>query len=171
MKNIVLTGLMGSGKTSVGKVLAQKNTEFEFVDIDEQIEKFQNMKIEKIFKNYGERFFRELEASFIKKYSMKSSKIISTGGGACENIKNIEALQERGVLFYLETTPQTLYERLKNDKTRPKLQNTDVLKTLKDLLKKRENNYNLADFSIKTDNRTVEEIADEIIKKYEQFSG
>lgn len=171
MKNIVLTGLMGCGKTSVGKALALKNKDFEFVDIDEQIEKFQNMKIEKIFKNFGEKFFRELEVNFIKKYSMKSSKIISTGGGACENIKNVEALQERGVLFYLQTTPQSLYERLKNDKTRPKLQNTDVLKTLEELLKKREKNYNLADFCINTDNRTVDKIADEIIEKYEQFNG
>ena len=118
MKNIVLVGMMGSGKTTVAKALAQLNSQFEFVDIDVEIEKFQNMKISKIFEKYGERFFRELEDKFVKKFSMKSSKIIATGGGACENMDNIENLQQKSVIFYLKADAQTLYARLKNDKTR-----------------------------------------------------
>lgn len=169
MKNIVLVGLMGSGKTTVAKALNEKFEKFELVDIDEEIEKFQNMKIDKIFKNYGEKFFRELENKFIKKYSMKSSKIISTGGGVCENLQNVEALQQRGVIFYLKAEPKTLYERLKNDKTRPKLQNTDMLLTLETLLKKREKNYNLADFDIDVNDKKIDEIVSEITEKYEQF--
>jgi len=169
MKNIVLVGLMGCGKTTVAKALKKEFEKFELIDIDEEIEKYQNMKIDKIFKNYGEKFFRELEKNFIKKYSMKSSKIISTGGGACENIENVEALQQRGVIFYLKAEPKTLYERLKNDKTRPKLQNTDMLLTLEKLLKMREKNYNLADFDIDVNEKTVDEIVREINEKYEQF--
>ena len=169
MKNIVLVGLMGCGKTTVAKALNEKFEKFELVDIDDEIEKFQNMKIDRIFKNYGEKFFRELENKFIKKYSMKSSKIISTGGGACENIQNVEALQQRGVIFYLKAEPKTLYEMLKNDKTRPKLQNTDMLSTLEALLKKREKNYNLADFDIDVNDKNIDEIVSEITEKYEQF--
>lgn len=169
MKNIVLVGLMGCGKTTIAKELIRNFEDFELVDIDEKIEQFQNMKIDKIFQKYGERFFRELENSFIKKYSMKSSKIISTGGGACENIENVENLQQKSVIFYLKTDVEILYLRLKNDKTRPKLQNTDIKKTLQDLLKKREKNYRLADFDIITDNKEPKEISKEIIEKYEQF--
>ena len=169
MKNIVFVGLMGCGKTTVAEALQKKFDKFEFVDIDDEIEKFQNMKIDKIFKNYGEKFFRELECKFIKKYSMKSSKIISTGGGACENINNIELLQQRGVIFYLKAEPSILYERLKNDKTRPKLQNTDILATLESLLKKREKNYKLADFEIDVNDKNIIEIVREITEKYEQF--
>ena len=68
MKNIVLTGLMGCGKSSVAKAIAQADERFEFIDIDHEIEKFQNMKISKIFEKYGERFFRELEFNFIKPF-------------------------------------------------------------------------------------------------------
>lgn len=169
MKNIVLVGLMGCGKTTVAKALKTRFDKFELIDIDDVIEKFQNMKIDKIFKTYGEKFFRELENKFVKKYSMKSTKIISTGGGACENIDNVEALQQRGVIFYLKATPQTLYQRLKNDKTRPKLQNTDMLQTLENLLKKREKNYELADFEIDVNENNIEQIVEEIAEKYEQF--
>ena len=171
MKNIVLVGMMGSGKTTVAKALAQLNTQFEFIDIDAEIEKFQNIKISKIFEKYGERFFRELEDKFIKKFSMKSSKIIATGGGACENMENIENLQQKSVIFYLRADAQTLYTRLKNDKSRPKLQNENMQETLQNLLDKREKNYQLADFDIDVVDKTVENIANEIMEKYEQFCG
>lgn len=169
MKNIVLIGMMGCGKTTVAKSLAEKYPKFEYIDLDIEIEKFQNMKISQIFQKYGERFFRELEDKFVKKFSMKSSKIIATGGGACEKIENVENLQQRGVIFYLKADAKTLYERLKNDKTRPKLQNSDMLNTLENLIQKRQKNYELADFDIDVTNKTVDEITNEIMEKYEQF--
>ena len=90
MKNIVLVGLMGAGKSSVGKLLAQK-LNLSFVDTDEFIEKQENIKISDIFSKYGEQYFRDLENKVISDLATKTSLVISTGGGSVQNINNLNA--------------------------------------------------------------------------------
>ncbi|MCR4881925.1 MAG: shikimate kinase [bacterium] len=160
-KNIVLVGLMGAGKTSVGKLLSKKY-KLKCVDVDEFMEFSLGMTISEVFSQYGESSFRELEKDAIKVLSQKTDNIISTGGGALENEENIRNLQRNGVLVYLKTSPETLYERVKNQKHRPLLQNENPLGTLENLLNKRENAYMKADFVVETDGKSLENVAKEI---------
>ena len=160
-KNIVLVGLMGAGKTSVGEVLSKKYR-LNFVDIDYIIEINAQMSISQIFSKYGENYFRELEKMTISSCSTKYNTIISTGGGALENQENITNLKKNGILVYLKASPNILYERIKEQGNRPLLQNEKPLKTLIELLKKREKNYLKSDIIIETDNKSIEEIVKEI---------
>ena len=164
-RNIVLIGLMGSGKTTLGKLLSLK-LEMDFIDTDVLIEKEAKKTINEIFEMYGETLFRKLETKTIKTVSKYSDKVISTGGGAVENPKNMENLKKNSVLFYLYAPANELYDRVKNDKHRPLLKTHNPVATLKHLLKKREQFYNQADFVINTVDRPSNEIIDEIIENY-----
>ncbi len=161
-KNIILVGLMGCGKSSVGKVLAGK-TGLELVDTDELIEQQENKTISEIFKINGEKYFRELEYQSAKVLSNKSSMIISTGGGIVENTENMDLLKQNGCVFYLYAPAKELYKRVKNETHRPLLKNPNPLETLSSLLERRAPSYERANFTVNTVNKKVSEIADEII--------
>ena len=165
MKSIVLVGLMGAGKTAVGKILSDK-LGYEFLDTDNIIEQEENCKISDIFSSKGEQYFRELENKLVLRLQNEENKIISTGGGLFQNKENITNLAKNGYIIYLQASPEILYSRIKEDFSRPLLQNTDPLSKLSNLLKKRENNYKLANLTINTENKTINEISDEIIKEY-----
>ncbi len=160
-KNIVLVGLMGAGKTTVGECLAEKY-KLIFTDSDEVIERDTKMSISQIFAERGEAYFRELEKTAISMLSSKNGRVISTGGGALENEENIENLKKNGVLVYLKASPEILYKRIKKQNHRPLLQNEKPLETLRILLQQREKNYLKADIIIETDDKTIEKIVDEI---------
>ena len=165
-RNIALIGLMGAGKTSVGKVLS-KTLDFDFVDIDEIIEQREKQIITEIFKTKGEIYFRELEVSIIKEFSLKHSQVISTGGGAPENPINIISLKENGLLFYLFATVDQLFKRLSGEmNNRPMLFTNNPKTRLKELLTRREPFYLKADHKIDTTNKSVEEISNVILKLY-----
>ncbi|OGH97570.1 MAG: hypothetical protein A2104_03065 [Candidatus Melainabacteria bacterium GWF2_32_7] len=167
-RNIVLIGLMGSGKTTVGNLIAQKLGK-NFIDTDVLIEKEAQMTINEIFQLYGETHFRELESKIIKKLSLDSDQIISTGGGSVENQDNLKNLKETGILFYLKASAKKLFERIKNEDNRPLLKNDDPLKTLEKLLEKREKFYTQANFIISTENKQIDEIVNEIVEKYKKY--
>lgn len=160
-RNIVLVGLMGAGKTTVGELLA-KMYGLVFIDIDKAIERDAGMSISQIFATKGEKYFRELESSAILTFLNKSDSIISTGGGAVENDENLKNLKKNGAIVYLKASPEILFKRIKNENNRPLLKTQNPLETLKNLLNKREKNYLQADIIIETDNKTKEEIAKEI---------
>jgi shikimate kinase len=166
MKNIALIGLMGSGKSTVGKLLAQ-NLNLSFVDSDEEIEKKQNLKITEIFSLKGEDFFRQLETQTLKELCQQTNLLISTGGGAVQKKENLDTLKKFCTIIYLKASPEIIFERIKNDSSRPLLQNENPLQTLKLLLEKREDNYKKADIIIDTNNKTIDEILKEIIKNVE----
>lgn len=163
MKNISLIGLMGSGKSTVGAILAEK-LNLESVDIDTKIEAKIGMEISEIFGQKGEDFFREAESEVLRDLATKSGQVISTGGGAVQNEENLKILKENSTVIYLKTSPEVLFERIKTDTSRPLLQNENPLKTLRELLKKREPQYQKADIIVITDDKTINEIVNEILK-------
>ena len=169
MKNIVLVGLMGAGKTTVGKNLAEKMQK-EFLDTDELIVKEENRSINEIFAKEGEKYFRDLEKNIIAKVSAFSDKVISIGGGALENTENISNLKKNGILFYLRADVEELEKRLQNATDRPLLKNTPMKEKLTELLNKREKNYLLSQKIIDTTEKTIQEITQEIIKDYGTYN-
>lgn len=164
MKNIVLTGFMGTGKSEVSQELS-KVLGWKVIDIDTEIEKSQGMKITGIFKQFGEPRFRDIETEMIKNLSKNKNVIISTGGGAVLRQENMDALRENGVIICLTATPETILKRTSNNNDRPLLQVEDPLKKIRELLKFRMPYYEKVDIMIDTENKTPLEIAEEIIEK------
>jgi len=168
-KNIVLTGLMGSGKTTIGKILAKK-LKYKFIDIDQLIEKETRMKIKTIFKKFGEDYFRGLEAKTCKNVSRLNGYVISTGGGIVLNPQNIKNLRKNGIIINLRARPNILWERVKHKKNRPLLNVKNPQKRLLQIWRARKPFYDKADIIIVNTNLTVKQTVDKIInilnKKY-----
>ena len=167
MKNIVLIGFMGSGKTTIGKAL-EKKTDMAFVDTDELIEAYEGCKISNIFADKGETYFRRLENETLKKLVTGTNfKIISTGGGIVINKVNIPLLKQLGKVFYLRIKPETVVERLEGDKTRPLLIGEDKLVKVEQLMTDRKELYEMAaDKTIDTDGLSVSEIVGKILEDF-----
>lgn len=164
--SIILTGLPGSGKSTVGKFLSDK-TGFGFIDLDSLIEENEGLKITEIFAKFGEKYFRTLETGMIKTLKSKNSFILSTGGGTFQNEDNILLLKNLGTVFYLNVSPDIIYERIKGDKTRPLLNTKDPKAALFDLLLKRDENYKKADYTVNAA-QNVDDTANEILNIYEK---
>lgn len=171
--NIVLVGMMGAGKTYIGKKLAKLVSHFAYVDIDEEIERQENLNISEIFEKYSEQYFRESEKEMIKTVSRNKNQIISTGGGSFENEENINNLKSTGVIFYLKSSPNELFKRLSKEneeiETRPLLNKNFSIENIKKLLKKREKNYAKAHFIIDTEGKRAYTILDDILREYENY--
>ncbi|MBI4823232.1 MAG: shikimate kinase [Nitrospirae bacterium] len=163
MKNIVLTGFMGTGKTEVGKELSIR-LGFTFIDMDEKIVKKEGMPITEIFKTHGEPYFRDIETNIIKNISKQKNVVISTGGGAVLKEENMSSLKEHGIIVWLKASPESILKRTANDSTRPLLQVNDPLKKIKELLAYRTPFYEKADIMVDTEGKTPREIAEEILK-------
>ncbi len=158
--NLVLCGMMGSGKSTVGKALSRL-TGKPFVDTDTLIEEKYGV-ISEIFAKHGEEYFRALETQTVKELSGQDGWIIATGGGLVLREENVALLKEKGKIVYLKAEPSTLKERLSGDKRRPLLQ-TGNLETL---LKKRAPVYeSVADYIVQVDKKSPQENAKEIIEK------
>ncbi|ACI21496.1 MULTISPECIES: shikimate kinase [Thermodesulfovibrio] len=170
MKNIVLIGFMGTGKTSVGKLVAKK-LGFDFVDVDEVIEKATGMEISEIFSKFGESRFRDIEEEMIKLITPKKRQVIATGGGVVLRDENMKRLKKDGVIFCLRASENVIFERLKQTTNRPLLQVENPEERIKELLQKRMPLYEKADFCIDTEGLTPEEVAEKIIKEYERLSN
>ncbi len=142
MENIILTGYMGSGKTTIGKNLAkQKN--FTFVDTDEMIVKQQHSSINKIFATEGEQAFRDMETALLRQFiaDKKEHMVISTGGGMPLRAENRQLLSRLGKVVYLKASPKTIYARIKGDTTRPLLQCENPMKRIEEMIAAREPLY------------------------------
>lgn len=161
-KNITLIGMMGVGKSSVAEYLAEMMPDYICIDTDNIIQTNLDMSINDIFNIKGEKFFREKETFFIKKIYKNSKQVIALGGGAFENEENRKIISENSIVIYLSALPETLYSRLKDSYQRPLLENGFSINIIRDILCKRDKNYNLANFVIKTDNKDAHEIAKEI---------
>ena len=136
MKNIVLCGFMGSGKSTIGRMLSEKLS-MPLIDTDIYIEKKLNMTIPRIFEEKGENFFRQTETQVCRELSEFDGYIISTGGGTLLNSENASVMREGGIIFLLNVSENTVLRRLKDDSTRPLLQRDDKEKAVHELMTKR----------------------------------
>ena len=167
--NIALVGMMGCGKTTIGKLIA-KELGFSFVDTDELIVEEENRSINKIFEENGEEYFREIETSILIKTLNNDNQIISTGGGIIKKDENIKLLKEKSIVIYLEADDKTLYNRVKNNKGRPLLNVDNMQEKITTLLKERENKYKQAHNTISTKNKEPNDIANEITGIINEYS-
>lgn len=153
--NIALIGFMGSGKTTVGRVLS-KLMDMKFVDIDKIISAREKKSVNEIFEEKGQIYFRDLEREIIAQESLKNNCVISTGGGSILDNENIKRLRETSFVVYLDCTIECLYQRLKNSTTRPILNTAeDRRKIIEELYEKRRFLYEIsADYTVKIDEKT-----------------
>ena len=170
MKNIVLTGFMGTGKTAVGRELARR-LGMRLIELDTEIEKAEGMTINEIFSRHGEPYFRDRETEMVKRFAKQDNLVISTGGGVVLREENMKALREKGVIVCLTASPETILRRISTSDERPLLKVDDPLKKIKDLLEYRRPYYEKADIVIETDSLSPSEIADKIIQQMKELSG
>ena len=162
--NIVLVGMPASGKSTIGKLLADVLEDCTLFDTDSLIERTEGMSISKIFEKFSEDYFRKLEYDTIKLLCINGkNKIISIGGGAFENPDTRNTLLNFGKVFYLKSDLDVLYYRISKDSSRPLLNNENPREVLENLLKKRNENYQKAHYVIDTSAKSEEEIASFII--------
>lgn len=163
--NIFLIGLMGAGKTTIGRQLAQslgKN----FLDSDHEIEARTGVNIPLIFELEGEDGFREREAIVIDELTKRENIVLATGGGVVLREKNRQNLKQRGTVIYLQASVDQLLERTRKDKNRPLLQTADPRARLNSLLDEREPLYlELADLVITTGQGSIRSVVEKIIRK------
>ena len=164
-KNLVLLGMMGSGKSVIGNLISKK-LKLKFIDIDNVIEKEANMSIAEIFSKKGENFFRNLEEKITIKSLESSNVVISLGGGGFINEKIRKEVITNNFSFWLNWNNTTLFNRIKNSYKRPitfYLSNQKLL----ELIEKRKKIYSKADFEINCNKLSKTEIVKKIIKLYE----
>ena len=162
MKTIVLIGMMGSGKTTIGKLLGEKLT-LRSIDIDVIIEQNEKRTVSEIFQNEGEKYFRNIERETIKKNFTNKDLIISLGGGAFEDQLTQELLLKNSAVIYLKTSPNVILERIKNNTNRPLLKNQMTVEKIQSIILQRQKNYELANITILTDNKNTDKIVEEIL--------
>ncbi len=167
--NIFIVGPMGSGKTTVGKIVAGELF-LDFYDTDAKIEDSTGVTIDWIFDIEGEKGFRKRETSTLKEMVALNSIVLATGGGIVIEEENRELLASRGTVFYLHTPLNTQIERTARDKDRPLLKDKDPKKVLTDLQKLRQSLYEeVADHIIDTENKSGSEVANEIVKLVKNY--
>lgn len=173
MKNkiIYITGFMGSGKSTIGPILAN-TLGWDFADLDKVIEKEQSNSITKIFEQRGEEYFRKLESETLKKFSNTSKLVLALGGGTLIREENLRIIKETGFLIYLKSSPEILTKRLYFKRDRPilnlnkeEISEAELLIKIKDLHSKRNKYYEQSDYIINTEAKPLGRIIDQIVKE------
>jgi shikimate kinase len=167
---IVLVGFMGSGKSSVGRQLARRFGA-PFVDVDERIESAAGSPIRDLFAREGEPAFREREKAALRDALSVKGRVIATGGGAFSDEENRVLLRSYAPVVYLEAAVETLLGRLAGDLGRPLLRGGDREEVVRELLSRRDPWYRTADITVRTDGRTVEEVAGQVADWIDRTEG
>ena len=166
-KNLTLTGMMGVGKSTIGKILAKK-LNYNFVDVDKIIEKKEGSSINSIFKNKSESYFRKIENDISLLELKKNNTVISLGGGAFLNNTLRKSVKRLSISFWLDIPVDDLIKRLRKSRQRPLLFSKNVRETVKKIYFDRKKIYNEADHRVKCSSLRSEEIANKIINLYEK---
>tara|TARA_A100000164_G_scaffold376860_1_gene414786 strand:- start:155 stop:667 length:513 start_codon:yes stop_codon:yes gene_type:complete len=164
-KNLVLVGMMGSGKSTIGYLLSKK-LKLKFLDIDNLIEKEMNMTIKEIFQEKGEKYFRNLEEKITIKYLNLKNSVISLGGGAFNNQIIRNEVIKNNFSFWLNCSNSVLISRIKKNTKRPIANKLNIVK-FEELMNKRSKIYSKADFKINCSKLSKNEIITKIIELYE----
>ena len=165
-KNLVLLGMMGVGKTTLGKIVARRQKR-EFIDTDKLVEKKLSMKIPEIFIRKGEKFFRSEEAKEVLKSLKKTNCVIAIGGGAFINKTVREKILKNSISIWLDCNLEVLNKRVKWNKNRPLINMKNTKKKMEELYNERKNIYRLADHKINCGALTKESIYKKIMNIYE----
>ena len=155
MKNIVLIGMMGSGKSMIAKALAGK-LKARYLSTDELIEKKTKRTIKDLVAWKGWEYFRALEHKIIAQVSKKKGVIIDCGGGVVLDMRNLDALKVNGIIFFLNAKPAVIYKRIKNDPNRPLVHVPNPLAQIRKIYKQRLPLYNQADHTIDASDPSIE---------------
>lgn len=163
MGNIILTGFMGSGKSTVGMRLAER-LKMEFVDLDREIEKVTGMSVSQIFKRYGEIRFRSEENLMVEKLAKRNGLVIATGGGTVLREENMQILRKNGIIILLEASPEEIFARVSRKRgTRPLLRKNLTIENIEAMLADRDPFYQQADHRINTSGKDLDTIVKEIM--------
>jgi len=164
-ENLVFLGMMGSGKSSIGSLVAKK-LKVEFIDVDKEIEKELGISISKVFETKGEDYFRKYEEKITLRVLKTNSIVVSLGGGAFVNKVIRKEILKNHISFWLNWNDEILLERIKNSKKRPLAFNATENELI-DLIKKRSNIYSKALYEIKCDKMSKSEIVKKVLNNYE----
>src|SRR4051812_40417678 len=162
-RSLVLVGMMGAGKSSIGRKLAQR-LNLHFVDADGEIEQAAGMTISEIFSTHGEPYFRAGEARVIARLLDGGPQVLATGGGAFMNADTRAAIRAKGISVWLRATLEVLNRRIKRRGDRPLLKNADPVETLRKLIEERDPVYAEADITVESRDVPHETIVDEILE-------
>lgn len=169
---IFLTGFSGSGKSTIGPLLAN-SLGYEFIDLDQAIEKSAGKSITRIFSEEGEPAFRQLEMNMLRQLSGKEEMVVSLGGGVLENDECFRLIRAEGTLVYLKSTPKALSRRLCHKTDRPllkgengrRLSREEIEEKIAAILEKREPRYMSADLTVETDTKRIGSTVEELTRK------
>lgn len=168
-RNLFLVGMMGAGKTTVGRLIARRLRR-RFVDSDHEIERRCGVRIPVIFDIEGEAGFRQREAQAIAALTSRAGIVLATGGGAILSEENRRCLAARGVVVYLHAPPETLYARVCHDRNRPLLATPDPLGRLRDLYAQRDPLYrSVADLVLETGTQSVHALAAQLLERLKAY--
>jgi shikimate kinase len=173
---IYLTGFMGSGKSTIGPILAN-TLGYDFIDIDKAIEQQTGRTVKEIFYAQGEEYFRSLERTLLQELRAKDHMVISLGGGTIADPISFPLIRESGVLIYLKTAPEQLLKRLQHKTDRPvlvdvsgdRLSEEALRLRIQDLYARRQQYYEQADIIVPTDERKLGVTIDQIVKRLSGF--
>ncbi len=165
LANITLIGFMGTGKTSVGRLVAEQ-LRFEYLDTDEVIQTSTGRSITDIFARDGETAFRALEARVVEELAARSKIVISTGGGLPVNLKNLTSLKSHSLVVCLWSSPEKIWERVRHQSHRPLLHDPNPQEKIRELLAARMPFYKQADVLLNTELRSVREVAQQVIHQF-----
>jgi shikimate kinase len=163
--NIALIGFMGTGKTSVGRLVAEQ-LHFDYVDTDEMIQSATGKSITDIFQTDGEKAFRNLEEKVVEELAHRHKTVISTGGGLPTNPENLIKLKTHALVVCLWASPEKIWERVKNQSHRPLLHDPDPRKKIRELLAVRGPAYKKADVLLNTEVRSLREVAQQVVHQF-----
>ena len=165
-KNLVLTGMMGVGKSTIGKRIAKK-LKAKFIDVDELIVKREKSSIKDIFEENGESYFRKIEKKITLYELKKANAVIALGGGSFLDKAVRKEVKNTSISFWLDLHLNLLLTRLNNSKKRPLLNQQNLSETVNKIYLERKNIYNDADYKIICDSMNASQVTDKIIKLYE----
>jgi shikimate kinase len=163
MKGIILIGFMGTGKTVVGRRLAER-LGLNFIDTDGLIEDTLGMSIERIFEQHGEPYFRKIEKEVVASISRDHGLVVATGGGVVLDGENVANLKRMGTIIHLSAGPDVILERTRSQGHRPLLQTEDAKRRIENLLDQRAPLYAVADLEIDTSELGFEDIVERILR-------
>ena len=165
LDNLVLIGFMGTGKSSVGRLVAAQ-LHYDFIDTDELIEKRVGKTITQIFTQQGEAAFREIERQLVEEMDTWRKKVISAGGGLPASEINLASMKKHSLVICLWASPESIWERVRNQSHRPLLKDPDPLSRIRTLLGERTPFYRQADVLVNTGMRSIKEVTQQVLHQF-----